>query len=482
MPESLETNTTISHYRIAKKIGAGGMGEVFLAEDTHLRRKVAIKVLPAEITENRERLQRFEQEAFAASALNHPHILTIHEFGKAEEGTHFIVMEYVEGFTLNEHRTNNEMGRGEILDVIIQVASALSAAHEAGIVHRDIKPENIMLRRDGYVKVLDFGLAKLTEKNKVADSDAEAETRALVNTNPGAIMGTAAYMSPEQARGLKVDARTDIWSLGCVLYEMLSGHKPFTGATPTDIIVAVVNKEPPPISSYAPDVPAELAWIVSKSLQKETDARYQTAKEFLADLRRIKQRIEFEDELERSTAPETRATKETEAAPTLIHPQTIAGASTKSNQLETHSLSSAEYIASEIKRHKSFSIAALVILLLAIGGFGYWFYANRSASTDGKQINSIAVLPFENGSGDPNLDYLSDGLSESLIDKLSQLPQLKVIARNSSFKYRGANVDVQDAANKLGVRAIVMGKIMRVGDNLTVRVEMIDAQENRQLW
>jgi non-specific serine/threonine protein kinase len=255
---------------------------------------------------------------------------------------HFIVMEYVEGVTLSERATNGKMSRSEILDVAVQVASALSAAHEAGIVHRDIKPENIMLRRDGYVKVLDFGLAKLTEKNTPADSDAEAPTRALVNTNPGAIMGTAAYMSPEQARGLPVDARTDIWSLGVVLYEMLSGRKPFTGATPTDIIVAVVNKEPPPINSYAPDVPAELAWIVSKALQKEADGRYQTAKEFLADLRRIKQRIEFESELERSTAPETHATKEADVAQTLIHPQTTADASTKSNQSQTHSLSSAK--------------------------------------------------------------------------------------------------------------------------------------------
>lgn len=483
MNKELEANMKLSHYRIERRLGAGGMGEVFLAEDTRLRRKVAIKVLPADITGNRERLQRFEQEAFAASALNHPHILTIHEFGKTDDETHFIATEFVEGVTLNQRMASDEMSIGEVLDIAAQVASALVAAHEVGIIHRDIKPENIMLRRDGYVKVLDFGLAKLTEKNKAVESDPEAETRALVNTNPGAVMGTAAYMSPEQARGLQTDARTDIWSLGVVLYEMLSGHKPFTGATPTDVIVAVVNKEPPPINAYAPNVPAEIEWIVEKALHKEPDERYQTAKELLADLRRVKRRIEFENELERSATPE--AYSATEAAPTLIHTQTTtagtpAEASTKSSQSQTHSASSAEYIVGEIKSHKRSAAIILAVLLFAAVGFSFWYLSNRSLNT--KQIESIAVLPFVNESGNPDNEYLSDGMTESLIGSLSQIPNLNVKARSSVFRYKGKETDLQKVAQELNVQAILTGRVLQRGEQLLLNLELVDAATENVIW
>ncbi|MCA1637579.1 MAG: protein kinase [Acidobacteria bacterium] len=486
MDKTLDANSKISHYRIVEKIGAGGMGEVYLAEDARLSRRVALKVLPEAVAEDKERLRRFEQEARAASALNHPNILTVYEFG-FEGDIHFLATELVEGETLREAIGGGELSLTDALKIAEQTAFALSAAHAAGIVHRDLKPENIMIRRDRIVKVLDFGLAKLIEKEAIV-SDAEAETRALVKTNPGVVIGTAAYMSPEQARGKETDARTDVWSLGVVLFEMVSGRLPFAGETMNDVIASILKSEPPMLSHVAAEIPPELEKIVGKCLRKNRDERYQNVKDLQIDLKDLRQDLEFQAKLERSVAPNKTGGKtldKSREAQTQILETEPTGASAAAISTKdgiAHSSSSAEYIASEIKQHKRGIFAALSILVLIAIGFGYWFYANRSSLTNTKQINSIAVLPFENGSGDANLDYLSDGLSESLIDKLSQLPQLKVIARNSSFKYRGANIDVQEAANKLGVQAIVMGRVVRVGDNLTVRVEMIDAGENRQLW
>src|SRR6187431_2918701 len=283
----------ISHYRIVEKLGAGGMGEVYLAEDTKLGRKVAIKILSEEFTTNKDRLHRFEQEASAASNLNHPNILTIHEVG-TDEGRHYIATEFIDGVTLRRKAVASQLEIPEILDIAVQVASALEEAHAAGIVHRDIKPDNIMIRRNGFVKVLDFGLAKLTETSTDRSlSDAEASTRVLVQTDAGVVMGTSHYMSPEQARGKQVDARSDIWSLGVVIYEMVSGRTPFEGETSTDVIVAITQKDPPPLARFAPEVPPELEWIVMKALRKDRDERYQTVKELLTDLRRLKQRLEL---------------------------------------------------------------------------------------------------------------------------------------------------------------------------------------------
>src|SRR5215470_4505765 len=294
----------ISHYRILEKLGAGGMGVVYLAEDTKLGRKVAIKILSSEFTTNKDRLHRFELEASAASNLNHPNILTIHEVG-VDDGRHYIATEFIDGVTLRRKMAASQLETHEILDIAVQVASALEEAHSAGIVHRDIKPDNIMVRRNGYVKVLDFGLAKLTEKVDRGPSDAEASTKVLVQTDAGVVMGTSHYMSPEQARGKPVDARSDIWSLGVVIYEMVAGKPPFEGETSTDVIVAITQKEPLPLLRFAPNLPAELDWIVTKALRKDREERYQTIKELLTDLRKLKQRIEFEAELERSVAPES---------------------------------------------------------------------------------------------------------------------------------------------------------------------------------
>src|SRR5882672_9888123 len=268
MSKDLSADTILSHFRIVSKLGAGGMGEVYLAEDMRLGRKVALKLLAEELTQDRDRLSRFDQEAYAASALNHPNIVTIYEMGD-EGGRHFIATEFIDGLTLRERLGSSAMDLAEVLEIAIQVAGALEEAHAARIVHRDIKPENIMIRRNGHVKVLDFGLAKLTEKPQNEETDTEAITRAFVQTDAGVVMGTSQYMSPEQARGKPVDARTDIWSLGVVLYEMASGRAPFTGETKTDVIVSIARNEPAPLARFAPNAPAEFEWIVLKALRKD---------------------------------------------------------------------------------------------------------------------------------------------------------------------------------------------------------------------
>jgi eukaryotic-like serine/threonine-protein kinase len=273
----LADGQVFGHYKICEKIGAGGMGEVFLAEDTRLKRKIALKILPALLGQDKERLRRFEQEACAASALNHPNILTVHEFG-AKDGTVFIASEFVKGETLRERLGGAPLDLSEALDIALQIAAALGAAHESGIIHRDIKPENVMIRRDALVKVLDFGLAKLIEKK----NEATDETTTEINTTPGLVMGTAAYMSPEQARGLATDARSDIWSLGVVLYEMLAGCAPFAGETTSDKIASILISEVPPLDETTPP---ELIRIVSKALQKNRDERYQTVNNLLTDLK-----------------------------------------------------------------------------------------------------------------------------------------------------------------------------------------------------
>ena len=301
--DALSQGQLIAHYEVIKKLGAGGMGEVYLAHDTKLERKVALKILPTAVARDRARMLRFIQEAKTASSLNHPNILVIHEIGEADT-LRFIATEFVEGTTLRERIASGPLEFSESLDIAIQTASALSAAHAAGIVHRDIKPENIMVRKDGYVKVLDFGIAKLMEKPTQTLSDTEAPTLALLKTEPGAIIGTVNYMSPEQARGLEVDVRTDIWSLGVVIYETVTGGLPFSGETKTDVLSLILQRDPPPLRQGVRDAPDELQYILDKALTKEKALRYQTAKELQVDLQRLKKRLEFETERERSAAPD----------------------------------------------------------------------------------------------------------------------------------------------------------------------------------
>ena len=293
---TIAAGTKLGRYEIRSKIGEGGMGEVYLAQDTKLDRRVALKILPADVAAHPDRMKRFVQEAKTASALNHPNIITIHEIDETDSG-HFIATEFIDGETLRECESNAPLKLTESLDIATQIAGALAAAHAAGIVHRDIKPENVMLRHDGIVKVLDFGLAKLSEPPAVAGGpaiDSEAQTRANIKTDPGVVMGTAIYMSPEQARGLPIDARTDIFSLGVVLYEMVAGRLPFEGSNRNEIMASVLSdKEPPPLARYAREVPSELERIVAKALHKDREQRYQTIKDMLLDLKSLKQHLEF---------------------------------------------------------------------------------------------------------------------------------------------------------------------------------------------
>jgi serine/threonine-protein kinase len=459
------------------------MGEVYLAEDTTLRRLVAVKLLPAALTADQDRLHRFEREAFAASSLNHPNILTIHEIG-AENGYHFITTEFIDGESLRQHLRDKQLELHEVLEVGVQVASALAAAHAARIVHRDIKPENIMVRKDGIVKVLDFGLAKLVEQEQPSALDTEAPTQALHRTAPGIVMGTVSYMSPEQARGLEVDARTDIWSLGVVLHEMIAGRLPFEGQTTTDVLGLILFKEPPPLTHLGTHIPVELDRIVTKALKKDKEERYQVVKDLGLDLKSLKQRLEFEAERERTETSElssqTRGAAATNAgsAGTVGISNIAAQPTGQAAGGDIHTTSSAEYIVEGVKRHKRGAGLVLAALVVAIVAFTYLAFV-RSAKTS---INSVAVMPFVNVSKDANTEYLSDGISESLINNLSQLPQLKVIARSSSFKYKGKEIDPEEVAKTLGVGAIVTGRIVQRGDELQISVELVNAQDKTQMW
>ncbi len=478
MSGSLKTGSKLGRYEIRSKIGAGGMGEVFLALDTDLDRTVAIKILPASLASNPQRLQRFTQEAKSVSALNHPHILTIHEIG-AQDETRFIATEFIDGDTLRA-RIVGGMKLAEILEVAIQTASALGAAHEAGIIHRDIKPENIMVRRDGFIKVLDFGLAKLVGP-KSSVTDGEAPTRALVNTDAGTVMGTANYMSPEQAKGTHIDARTDLWSLGVVLYEMITGQVPFAGETPTETISLILQREAAPLNRYVDEVPAELERIVAKALTKDRDERYQTAKDFLIDLRNLKRKIEVDAEIDRTVPTELRVALSTKSGLSSTRSASSSAAPSVAPPVTTPRPSSAEYLRGEIKKKKYAvaAIAGVAVLAIIAGVFGWRAY--RKTSSDGP-IDSIAVLPFANTSKDPNVEYLSDGLTESLINTLSHVTSLRVISRSAVFRYKDKEVDAQTAGGELKVRAILKGGVKQLGDQLVISVELVDARDNRQIW
>jgi serine/threonine-protein kinase len=460
----------ISHYRVLSLVGSGGMGEVYLAEDTGLGRRVALKLLPEDLAKDGQRVNRLQQEARAASNLNHPNILTIHEIGQFDS-RHFIATEFIDGETLR-HRLNKErMELGMVLHVATEIASALAAAHAAGIIHRDIKPENVMIRRDRIVKVLDFGLAKLTESAR-SEVDTQLPTKLLVNTEPGMVMGTANYMSPEQARGLEVDARTDIWSLGAVLYEMVTGHVPFEGQTPTDVLSLILQKQPPPIGRYANEVPEELERIITKSLGKDRDDRYQTVKDLLIDLQRLRRQLDLKEELERTVPPR----EAVDPTVTANQKHTTLAEVPQPTFTPVHTVSSAEYIVGEVKRHKRAALIGVAVIIIA--AVAIYIYNARA----GNQIHSLAVLPMVNGTGDPNSEYLSEGITESLIDSLSQLPNLHVKSLNSVLRYKGHDVDAQTLGRELGVEAIVTGRVMQRGDGLVVSVEMVNVNDNNRLW
>ena len=454
MTENFPPNTTLAYYRIVSKIGAGGMGEVYLAQDTRLDRKVAIKFLNEEFSRDADKLSRFIQEAKAASALNHPNILTVYEIGEVD-GKNYIATELIDGQTLREHLSHNEsLQLNQILKIGVQVAEALSAAHQAGIIHRDIKPENIMLRKDGYAKVLDFGLAKLAEPKAIPTGSVGSEdvTQVQVNTTPGIVMGTVSYMSPEQARGKETDARTDIWSLGVVLYEMLSGKVPFTGETINHTIVSILEREP----LLLMNVPAELQRIVRKAMTKDVEMRYQSARDLLIDLKNLRRELDLQGELERSIIPNRATTTESAASNDI----------SKRQNLFAHQAAK--------------PLVALIVItaVLAGGFFGY----RQLWPSETAQIRSIAVLPFVNESGDPELEYLSDGMTDSLIRSLSQVPNLSVKARSTIFRYKGKEADPRSLGRELGVQALLKGRLNKRADQITLGLELIKVGDENVIW
>jgi serine/threonine protein kinase/pimeloyl-ACP methyl ester carboxylesterase len=358
-------------YTIISFLGMGGMGEVYLAEDTRLGRKVALKTLPTEFTNDKERLRRFQHEARAASALNHPNLLTIHEIG-SEAGAHFIAAEYIDGDTLRARLKPGHLKTDDALDIAQQIAFALTAAHGAGIVHRDIKPENIMVRHDGIVKVLDFGLAKLLEDHAREMVDKEADTRALVMTDPGRVLGTPAYMSPEQARGLDLDARTDIWSLGVVLYEMMAGRPPFRGETKSHTVVSILETEPAPLATLVPEIPAELQRIVRKALTKNRESRYQSARDLMIDLKNLRRDLDIQSEMRRSTAPAAGFAETVDNQPVATGGSAVELSAPVTSFAEPRPTGSEDDASEGSIRYR---VAALIaMLLLAVGSLVVLYY------------------------------------------------------------------------------------------------------------
>jgi eukaryotic-like serine/threonine-protein kinase len=449
----------ISHYRILALLGCGGMGEVYLATDTKLGRKVAIKLLPARFTSDAERVQRFEREAQAASALNHPSILTIHEISEApidSGGAHYIVSEFVEGETLRAMIEGGVLSVSQALGIAEQVAGALSVTHEAGIIHRDIKPENVMVRPDGLVKILDFGLAKLIESALTAqDSEPKRERRldsetlatSRLSTDPGMLMGTVSYMSPEQVRKLTVDHRADIFSLGVMLYEMLTGRRPFEGATASEVMAAIVTKEPEPLENLRSEASPEIARVVMQCLAKEPENRFQTAVALAGQLKSASERYGHP--------------RYGEA------PRTPDGGVARPQWRPFHG-------------SRPVRILAILLISLVIPAVIYWKLAHNSAP--GLQIKSLVVLPLENLSGDPAQEYLADGMTDALIGDLAKIGALRVISRTSAMRYKGAKKPLAEIARELNVDAVVEGAMQRSGDHLSIRARLIQVSTDQQLW
>jgi serine/threonine protein kinase/tetratricopeptide (TPR) repeat protein len=465
----------IAHYRILRRLGKGGMGEVFLGEDTKQHnRKVALKVLPPHLLKDVGRLRRFKQEARAVLALNHPNILTIYEIGESVDSC-YIATEYIEGETLRQHLLGEPLTFDEIIGIGIQVAMALEAAHAEGIVHRDIKPENIMLRedrfvRDRLVKVLDFGLAKLTER-ETPSADPEAVTIPITETNPGAVIGTSGYMSPEQAEGNSIDARSDIFSLGVVLYEMIAGQPPFKGRTDSHTRVSILDHDPVPLFQHSAEVPRQLERIVLKALAKDRAKRYQTVTDLKLDLEQLR------DELRLSAS----ATSERTLRKSDVETEMISSLPTQHRrQIQTlaeHAPATSSLIEQKPRRHTKLVIyigLGLLALLLSVG-INYWRVSPAP-------ITSVAILPFVNESSDANAEYLSDGITESITNSLSQLPGLKVMSRNAAFRFKNTKQDPQDAGRSLNVGAVLTGRLVTFGDQVVIKTELIKVIDGSQIW
>src|SRR5947207_9310958 len=491
---TLAAGTKLGRYEIRAKIGAGGMGEVYLAQDTELDRKVALKILPAEVASQRDRMERFVREAKAAAALNHPNIAHIYEIGSSplavkgtdahsttNQETHYLAMEFIEGQTLRQLIYSRQKELPKLLRYLQHVAEGLAKAHAAGIVHRDLKPDNIMITRDGHAKILDFGLAKLIEQRPISGADSSEVATAVMpqHSIPGTVMGTAGYMSPEQAQGKtkEIDQRSDIFSFGCILFEAATGKKPFEGESVIKSLHMVVYEPAPSITHLNPSAPPELQRIVRRCLAKDPDERYQSIKEVAIELKELRRELETSPGID-TTVPPPRSTTElsTDGGPT------VQSTAARSGSIPP-TISSAEYLVSGIKKHKLRAGVAFAILLVLISGAGYWIFKYRASAGSGTEaINSIAVLPFQHKSADADTDYLSDGLAESLIFRLSQLPGLKVSPTSSVMRYKGKDTDVEKIASELGVDAVMTGRLVKRGDNLNITVELVDTKNNKSLW
>lgn len=463
--QEFKPGETLSHYEIHSILGEGGMGKVYLAEDTKLKRNVALKVLPAAGSGDEEARRRLLREAQAAAALDHPNICAIYEVDEAGD-TCYIAMQYVEGETLEARMEKGRLSLDDSLNIAAQIAGALCEAHAHGIIHRDVKPSNVMLSSRGQAKVLDFGLAK-TASAALTGPD-KVETKSPL-TAPGMVLGTVPYMSPEQLCDKPVDARTDIFSFGAVLYEMLSGRRAFARASDAETIGAILHEQPLELSSIDPNLPETLAEVVKKCLAKDVEQRYQTVEQVVDDLN-----VARSGNLAAVGNRANSVLSTQYSALGTAHRKAISAEVAKPRVT-----SSIEYLVNEVKGHRRIVILATGVLVILASVLGYYYYPARG----GEAIDSIAVLPLVNVNNDPNAEYLSDGLSDSIINSLSQLPNLKkVISLNSVLPYKGKQVDAQAVGRELNVRAVLMGRLTLRGDEVFISTELVDVKDNRRLW
>ena len=476
---NLPAETQLGRYKIISLIGAGGMGEVYLAHDTALQRKVALKVLPPEVAANQDRMRRFKQEATSAASLNHPNIAHIYEIGDAE-GFQFIAMEYVQGQTLREKIHHEDEELSKLLRILQHVAEGLAKAHAAGIVHRDLKPDNIMVSSDGHAKILDFGLAKLVEPPTGSSVSGEDPTILQPHSTPGLVLGTMGYMSPEQAQGKtrEIDHRSDVFSFGCILFEAITGQKAFAGSDTIETLNKIIREPAPPIANFNAGAPADLQRIVRRCLAKDPDERYQHIKDVAIELKEVRHELQAS-----ATDTITSRPSASEEAKTVSHPDTTAERSVATGAgretVPTNGPSENFTITGVVTRKQGLLIVATVLILSGLA-VGAWFYFH--ARTTEVAIDSIAVMPFVNQNNNAGDEWISDGLTESIINNLTQLPNLKVIARSSVFRYKGKEVDPFVVGKELGVRAVLTGRLMQINDTMLISTELVDVRENKQLW